>query len=139
MNIIPPADGSPLARVARRFEAQALGALLKPVFGEAPKGLLSGGAAEEQWRPMLLEQHARAWTERGGIGIATAVHAELLRVQAAAQVGTEAAGGASPVAAPARPSIPRAPVPAPMLATVPAPGLQPTPMQARPLQEGARR
>lgn len=74
-----------LARVARRFEAQALGALLKPVFGEAPKGLLSAGAAEEQWRPMLVEQHARAWSNKGGVGIADAVYRELLRVQSAAQ------------------------------------------------------
>jgi len=77
-------DQAALARVARRFEAQALGALLKPVFGEAPKGLLSGGAAEEQWRPMLVEHHARAWAERGGVGIADAVFRELLRVQSGA-------------------------------------------------------
>ena len=73
----------PLARVARRFEAQALSALMKPVFGEVRKGLLSGGAAEEQWRPMLVEQHARAWSDRGGVGIADAVYRELLRAQAA--------------------------------------------------------
>lgn len=79
MNATNPAA---LARLARRFEAQALGALLKPVFGEAPKGLLSGGAAEEQWRPMLVEHHARAWSDRGGVGIADAVYRELLRVQA---------------------------------------------------------
>ncbi|MFH5925263.1 rod-binding protein [Roseomonas xinghualingensis] len=78
---VAPSDHAALARVARRFEAQALGALLKPVFGEAPKGLLSGGAAEEQWRPMLIEHHARAWSDRGGVGIADAVFRELLRVQ----------------------------------------------------------
>jgi len=124
MNATPATDGSSLARVARRFEAQALSALLKPVFGEAPKGLLSGGAAEEQWRPMLVEQHARAWAERGGVGIATAVHAELLRVQAAAQASGEAAGASGQRAV--GPSI----VPAPVL---------PTALQATPLQEGTRR
>jgi len=74
-----------LMRVARRFEAQALGSLLKPVFGEAPKGLLSAGPAEDQWRPMLVERYAQAWSDRGGIGIADAVFRELLRVQSAAQ------------------------------------------------------
>lgn len=98
-----PAGHAALARVARRFEAQALSALLKPIFGEAPKGLLSGGAAEEQWRPMLVEQHARAWTDRGGIGIASAVYAELLRAQAAQQGGTEEATRASVPATPAAP------------------------------------
>ncbi|WP_426957091.1 rod-binding protein [Muricoccus radiodurans] len=84
--ITPPAGGantSPAAlrRVAQRFEAQALGALLQPVFGEAPKGFLSGGSAEAQWRPMLVEQYAKSWSQRGGVGIANAVHAEMLRMQ----------------------------------------------------------
>lgn len=80
-----PANYAALARVAKRFEAQALGSLLQPVFGEGPKGLLSGGAAEAQWRPMLVENYARAWSDRGGVGIADAVLRELVRVQAAAQ------------------------------------------------------
>ncbi|MCR0981279.1 rod-binding protein [Roseomonas populi] len=79
------ANHAALARVARRFESQALGALLKPVFGEAPKGLLSAGAAEEQWRPMLVEHYAQAWSNKGGVGIADAVYRELLRAQSAAQ------------------------------------------------------
>ncbi|MBI0538068.1 chemotaxis protein chel [Roseomonas sp. KE2513] len=116
MNALSPTDGSAIARTARRFEAQALGALLKPVYGEAPKGLLSGRAAEEQWRPMLIEQHAKAWAERGGVGIASAVHAEMLRMQAAAQSGQASAeapaGGersalTSISAAPALPTTPQ--------------------------------
>jgi len=81
-----PAD--PLARAARRFEAQALSALLRPVYGEAAKGLLSGGPAEEQWRPMLIEHHARAWSNRGGVGLADTVYRELLRAQAAQRPDT---------------------------------------------------
>ena len=80
-----PANYAALARVAKRFEAQALGSLLQPIFGEGPKGLLSGGAAEAQWRPMLVENYARAWSDRGGVGIADAVLRELVRVQSAAQ------------------------------------------------------
>ncbi|MBB5693666.1 rod-binding protein [Muricoccus pecuniae] len=91
------ANHATLARLARRFEAQALGSLLQPVFGEGPKGLLSGGAAEAQWRPMLVENYARAWTERGGIGIAASVHRELLRIQSAA--------GQSPLPASPQPNI----------------------------------
>jgi Rod binding domain-containing protein len=82
---VQPANLAALARAAKRFEAQALGSLLQPVFGEGPKGLLSGGAAEAQWRPMLVENYARAWSDRGGVGIADAVLRELVRVQAAAQ------------------------------------------------------
>ena len=82
---VQPSNYAALARVAKRFEAQALGSFLQPVFGEAPKGILSGGAAEAQWRPMLVENYARAWSDRGGIGIADAVLRELVRVQSAAQ------------------------------------------------------
>ncbi|WP_376092471.1 rod-binding protein [Roseomonas sp. CCTCC AB2023176] len=91
-----PAGGS-LARMrdaAQRFEAQMLGALLQPVFGEAPKGLVSGGTAEAQWRPMLIENYARGWAARGGIGIASAVLSEMMRTQARA--GVAEAGGAWP-------------------------------------------
>ncbi|WP_458097006.1 rod-binding protein [Roseomonas sp. WA12] len=80
-----PANYAALAHVAKRFEAEALGSLFQPVFGEGPKGLLSGGAAEAQWRPMLVENYARAWSDRGGVGIADAVLRELVRVQSAAQ------------------------------------------------------
>ena len=118
MNALSPSDGSAIARTARRFEAQALGALLKPVYGEAPKGLLSGGAAEEQWRPMLIEQHAKAWAERGGVGIASAVHAEMLRMQAAAQSGEAPAAGGQRNAIPSIPS-------APVLPTTPQEGARP--------------
>ena len=41
------ASPATLARTARDFEAQALGALLQPVFEALPtKGLFGGGAAE---------------------------------------------------------------------------------------------
>lgn len=79
-------QGASTARMreaARRFEAQALGALLQPVLGPAPKGLLSGGSAEAQWRPMLIDNYARGWAARGGVGIADAVLAEMVRTQAA--------------------------------------------------------
>ena len=92
---VQPSNYAALARVAKRFEAQALGSLLQPVFGEGPKGLLSGGAAEAQWRPMLVENYARGWSDRGGIGIADSVLRELVRVQSTAQNGT-AQGSTSP-------------------------------------------
>ena len=81
-----------IARTARKFEAQALGALLKPVFGEAPKGLLSAGPAEEQWRPMLVENYARAWSDKGGVGIGDAVFREMLRMQSAGQPSSSQEG-----------------------------------------------
>ncbi len=67
---------------ARRFEAQALGALLQPIFADTGTGgRFGGGAAEAQWRPMLVDHYATAWSNRGGVGLADAVLGHMLRVQ----------------------------------------------------------
>lgn len=75
-----------LRRAARDFEAQALSQLLQPVFAtvDASRGAFGGGAAEAQWRPMLVDAYAAAAARSGGVGIAEAVYRELLRTQAAA-------------------------------------------------------
>ncbi|MCQ4162277.1 rod-binding protein [Roseomonas sp. GC11] len=79
-----------MRRAAEAFEAQMLGAMLQPIFATLPTdGLFGGGAAEEQWRPMLVEQYGNSLTKSGGVGIAGAVLQEMLRLQARA-------GGESP-------------------------------------------
>ena len=78
----------------RRFEAQALGRPARqPFLQVAAEGALYGGAAEAQWRPMLVEQHARAWTERGAAASAS-VDAELLREVAQRPPGRAGGGTA---------------------------------------------
>lgn len=78
---------------AQRFEAQALGSLLGFAFGEPSRGPFSGGAAEGQWRPMLVESYAKGWAARGGVGIAASVLQEMLRIQAqASERGAQEAG-----------------------------------------------
>ncbi len=69
---------------AQRFEAQALGSLLGFAVGEPSRNAFSGGAAESQWRPMLVEAWAKGWAARGGVGISGAVLNEMLRIQAQA-------------------------------------------------------
>lgn len=79
----PPA----LRRAAQEFEAQILAQLLRPAFESADIGrsAFGGGAAEAQWRPMLLEAMAGAAARGGrGVGIAEAVLREMLRAQATA-------------------------------------------------------
>jgi len=77
-----PAE-DPLRRAAREFEAQALGALLQPIFAtvDAARGAFGGGAGEAQWRPMLVDAYAAAIARAGGLGISEAVHRALLRAQ----------------------------------------------------------
>ena len=71
-------------RVAEEFEAMTLAELLQPVFASIdPRGLGGGGAGEEMFRPMLVQEYATAMAKRGGIGLADSVVRELVRLQTA--------------------------------------------------------
>ncbi len=70
----PSAREPHTAKAARAFEAMALGALLQPMFeGLGKAGPFGGGAAEAMWRPVLVNEIARAMAEAGGLGIAQMV------------------------------------------------------------------
>jgi len=86
MTPIPPASAAParLREAAQAFEAQAMAALLAPMFATVTPGAFGGGAAEAQWRPMLVEQMAAAAARGGrGLGLAEPVLREMLRWQSA--------------------------------------------------------
>jgi Rod binding domain-containing protein len=72
-------------KAAESFEAMAIGQLLRPMFQtvDVSKGLFGGGAAEQMWQPMLVDEMAKMLARRGGIGIADAVYKEMLRIQEA--------------------------------------------------------
>ena len=79
-----------MRRAAQAFEAQALGALFQPLFeGLSTTGPLGGGAAEAQWRPMLVDAIARDLARAGGLGLANAVLREMTRLQEAANTAGE--------------------------------------------------
>jgi peptidoglycan hydrolase FlgJ len=81
-----------LRQAAQAFEAQALSQLLAPAFAtvDMSRSAFGGGAAESQWRPMLLDAMAGAAARSGppgaqGVGIADMVLREMLRLQSAAE------------------------------------------------------
>lgn len=70
----PSAPDPRTAKAARDFEAMALGALLQPMFeGLGKGGPFGGGAAEAMWRPVLVNEIARAIADAGGLGLAEMV------------------------------------------------------------------
>jgi flagellar protein FlgJ len=93
--ILPPTaapDGTPRAptgrtpeaqrAAAQEFEAQALGALLQPMFeGRGTENAFGGGAGEAQWQSMLVTEYGKVIARAGGIGLADAVLKEMLRMQ----------------------------------------------------------
>ncbi|WP_439595631.1 rod-binding protein [Falsiroseomonas sp.] len=82
-----------LRRAAQDFEAQALGALLQPMFqGLDTKAPFGGGAAEGQWRPMLVDAIAKDLAKTGGLGIGEAVLRELTRLAGQTQTNGDQNG-----------------------------------------------
>ncbi len=85
--IRPPMTGAgsdaTLRKSAQDFEAQVFGFLLQPMFAtvDMSKSSFGGGAAEAQWRPMLVEAFASSAVKAGGFGIADSVYRELLRTR----------------------------------------------------------
>ena len=73
-------------QAARDFEAQAMGMLLQPMFAtvDTAHSRFGGGAAEAQWRPMLVDAYAAAAVRAGaGIGLADFVLREMQRIRGA--------------------------------------------------------
>ncbi len=80
---LPPATVARLAATAQRFEAQAIGQLLQPMFDtvDTSSGPFGGGAGEQTWRPMMVSEIAKRIAAAGGIGLAAPVLQALIHAQ----------------------------------------------------------
>lgn len=71
-------------KVAQDFESVFLSQMLQPMFkgieAEEPFG---GGQGEEVWRSMMVDEIGKQMARAGGIGLASSVKAEILRMQEA--------------------------------------------------------
>lgn len=69
-------------KVAQDFEAVFLSQMLQPMFAnieaEEPFG---GGAGEGVWRSMMVDEIGKQMAKAGGIGIASSIKQEILRMQ----------------------------------------------------------
>lgn len=87
----PPAPGAApnternaaqIRTAAEEFEAVFLSQMLGHMFaGIETDGMFGGGQSEEMFRSLMINEYGRQITEAGGIGIADAVMAEMLRIQ----------------------------------------------------------
>ena len=70
--------------VAEDFESVFIAEMIRPMFenvgAEAPFG---GGAGEEIWRNMQVDEYGKAIAKSGGVGIADAVLDQMIRMQEA--------------------------------------------------------
>ena len=70
---------------AQDFEANFLSEMMKPMFSEVnkPDPLFGGGHGEQVFNGMMVQQYGKLMAARGGIGIADAVKAEMIKIQEA--------------------------------------------------------
>jgi len=82
---LPPAEVAKIWKSAQDFEAMALGQMLQPMFAttDTAHSLFGGGAGEESWTPMLVNEIGKKIETAGGLGLAQPVFAEMLRTQEA--------------------------------------------------------
>ncbi len=79
---LSPAATKRIHDAAVDFEAVYLGEMLKPMFETVEvDSTFGGGSAEETWRGMLVEEYAKSIAKGGGIGLASSVEKEMLKLQ----------------------------------------------------------
>jgi peptidoglycan hydrolase FlgJ len=71
-------------RVGEEFEAMFLSQMLAPMFDQlSTDGPFGGGQAESMYRSFLVDSYAKSMAKAGGIGIASNVQREILKLQEA--------------------------------------------------------
>jgi peptidoglycan hydrolase FlgJ len=72
-----------IASAAHDFEAMAIGQLLEPMFDtvDSAHDAFGGGAGEEAWKPMLVQEFAKQIEAHGGLGLARPIYDAMLRMQ----------------------------------------------------------
>lgn len=81
---LAPARAAEVDAVAQDFEAVFIAEMFKPMFaGLSTDPPFGGGRGEEVWRSLMVQEYGKAIAARGGLGLADAVKAEMLRMQGA--------------------------------------------------------
>lgn len=77
-------------KVAAEFEKMVLSQLLSfaDTDNDMSDKMFGGGAGERAFKPFLYDEYANAMNSAGGIGIAAAVKAEILKIQEMVQKGS---------------------------------------------------
>lgn len=69
-------------QTAQNFEASFLTTMFETMFSSVPTdSAFGGGPGEDMWKGFLAEAMAKQTAKRGGIGVATSVEREMLKLQ----------------------------------------------------------
>jgi Rod binding domain-containing protein len=79
-----PKTWSATRKAAESFEGQFMSEMLKHMqAGIETDGPFGGGHAEETFRSLLVDEYGKQVTRAGGLGLADAIQAQMLRMQEA--------------------------------------------------------
>ncbi len=91
LTILPPPGKAALKSVpnlaaieeaADEFESVFVAEMLKPMFeGIETDPMFGGGRGEDVFRGLMIEEYGKKISESGGLGLASFVRAELIRLQ----------------------------------------------------------
>lgn len=80
------ADPKRVDQATGDFESLMVGQLLQPMFDTLEVDPLTGGGqAEQMVRSLLVDEYGKKMTAAGGLGLSSAIHAEILKIQEHAQ------------------------------------------------------
>lgn len=77
-------DEEQARKLARDFESFFLSQMLQPMFRDTtPEAPFGGGAGEDAWRSLQVDEYGKAIARSGGVGIGDMVLREILKAQEA--------------------------------------------------------
>lgn len=84
-SILTEAQLKHIDQAAQDFEAMFLTEMMRPMFEEVnkPDPMFGGGKGEEVFNNMMLDEYGKQMSAKGGIGLASYVKAEMIRIQEA--------------------------------------------------------
>jgi Rod binding domain-containing protein len=68
---------------AQDFEAVFVNQMFQQMFKGVGEGPFSGGPGAGMWRSFMVDEYAKSFVQKGGIGLAAHVERELLKAQEA--------------------------------------------------------
>ena len=75
-------DAAKMDKAAKEFESVFISQMLGAMFsGIKSDGVTGGGQGEDMFRSLLMDRYAEGIQSQGGIGIAAAVKAQMLKMQ----------------------------------------------------------
>ena len=84
-----PRDPAAVAKTAKEFESVFVSQFLGSMFsGIKTDETFGGGQGEDMFRSLMVDQYAKSITQRGGFGLASAIQAQMMKMDGA---GAEAA------------------------------------------------